>query len=121
MSRRVTLHGVQAGPHDGLSGSIVVYVAVGVEPGHPPKERALVPVHGDDFLMRRAGQGPVDEDEAEVGPQPGDDGTALQLKDLGVDAAAVEAEDAGEVAGGRVRHGHGVVSVGCADVRGVSE
>ena len=61
--------------------------------------------------MRRAGEGPVGEDEAEVRFEVVDEGAALGAEDLGGGAAAVEAEDAGGVEGwvrrGSPRGGHG--------------
>lgn len=57
----------------------------------------MVFVHGDHAGAGTADEGRVGEAEAGMGSQVSDQGSALQGEDAGVDAAAVEAEDAWEV------------------------
>lgn len=76
------------------------------QPAQPAAEGPVVAVDGDDVVVRGADEGALGEDEAEVRAQARDEGAALHLEDGGVDAAAVEAEDAREVEGG-VRAGAG--------------
>lgn len=57
----------------------------------------MILVHGYHAGTGPADEGRVGEAESEVGSQVPDQGSALQSKDPGVDAAAVEAEDAREM------------------------
>lgn len=82
------------------------------QPTQPAAKGPAVLVDGDDSGTRVAEEGPVGEDEAEVG-EVLDEGAGLGAEDFARDAAAVEAEDAGFVevvvvggcAGGRGCHG----------------
>lgn len=89
-------------------------------PREPGPKGTKVFVDGDDARTGGGEEGPVDEDEAEGGAEGVNEGAALEGEDLGVGAAAVEAEDAGEmevVGGGGGRRdgggGHGFGGRGC--------
>jgi len=68
------------------------------EPAQPAAERSPVFVDGDDAWAWGAVEGPVGEYEAE-GWEVFDQGAGLGAEDVAVDAAAVEAEDAGVMEG----------------------
>lgn len=70
------------------------------QPVQPAVKGAVVAVHRYYARTGAAGVGGVDEAEAEVGFELGDQFAALEAEDARVDAAAVEAEKAGKVQGG---------------------
>lgn len=67
-----------------------------LEPPTPTPERSPVAVHGVNANSLIAEEGRVDEDEAEAGVEfrVCEEGAHLGAEDGGVDAAAVEAENA---------------------------
>ena len=69
-----------------------------IEPAEPSSKRAPVRIHGDYANSLLTVEGGVDEDEAEFLGEfgGGEEGAELRAEDGGCDAAAVEAQDAGE-------------------------
>ena len=68
------------------------------EPSKPSAKRAPIRIHRDNAHALLTVEGGVDEDEAEFLGEfgGGEKGAELRAEDGGCDAAAVEAQDAGE-------------------------
>lgn len=70
------------------------------QPAQPAPEGRVGPVDGDDVGVRRAEEGSVGPDEPEGAREVFYQRAGLRGEDGGVDAAAVEAKEAGEGEGG---------------------
>ena len=79
----------------GYSLRLIVHGGVGGKPAGPAVAGAHGRVDGLEVVVHVAEEGPVGEDEAEVRGEGREEGAELEAEDVGADAAAVEAEDAG--------------------------
>lgn len=92
----VLVHGLFELPGNRRRRGCGVHLLVLGLPAQPPVKGRKLAKDGGDGLVRGRFGGGVGKDEAERVLEAGDDGPALDAEDLGVDAGAVEAQDARE-------------------------